>query len=62
MAAGSGSVSVRTVAAGTERAEWDRLMAAHHYLGFRCPFGGGVRHVATAADGRWRAGSAVRSR
>ena len=48
-------VSVRPVAGGAERAEWDRLMDAHHYLGFRCLFGGGVRHVAVAADGRWLA-------
>ena len=48
-------VSVRPAAGGAERAEWDRLMDAHHYLGFRCLFGGGVRHVATAADGRWLA-------
>ena len=62
MAAGSGTVgvplsevSVRPVAGGAERAEWDRLMDAHHYLGFRCLFGGGVRHVAQTADGRWLA-------
>lgn len=48
-------VTVRAVAGGAERAEWDRLMDAHHYLGFRCLFGGGVRHVAEAADGRWLA-------
>ena len=46
-------VLVRPVAVGAERAEWDRLMDAHHYLGFRCLFGGGVRHVAETADGRW---------
>ena len=57
---GSGSVfslsevSVRPASGGAERAEWDRLMDAHHYLGFRCLFGGGVRHVAETADGRWR--------
>ena len=43
---------MRPVAGG---AEWDRLMDAHHYLGFRHLFGGGVRHVAEAADGRWAA-------
>ncbi len=48
-------VSVRPVAGGAERAEWDRLMESHHYLGFRCLFGGGVRHVAETADGRWLA-------
>ena len=46
-------VSVRPVRDGAERAEWDRLMDAHHYLGFRCLFGGGVRHVAETPDGRW---------
>ncbi len=48
-------VSVRPAAGGEERAEWDRLMDEHHYLGFRCLFGGGVRHVAETADGRWLA-------
>ena len=46
-------ISVRPVRDGAERAEWDRLMDAHHYLGFRCLFGGGVRHVAQTPDGRW---------
>ena len=46
-------VSVRWVRDGAERAEWDRLMDAHHYLGFRCLFGGGLRHVAETPDGRW---------
>ena len=46
-------VSVRPVLDGVERAEWDRLMDAHHYLGFRCLFGGGLRHVAHMGDGRW---------
>ena len=44
---------MRPVRGGAERAEWDRLMDAHHYLGFRCLFGGGLRHVAETADGRW---------
>ena len=48
-------VSVRAVVGGEERAKWDRLMDRHHYLGFRCLFGGGVRHVAETADGRWLA-------
>ena len=43
---------VRAVAGSAERAEWDRLMDAHHYLGFRCLFGGGLRHVAETPDGR----------
>ena len=46
-------VSVRPTRDAAERAEWDRLMDAHHYLGFRCLFGGGLRHVAEAAGGRW---------
>ena len=46
---------MRPVVGGAERAEWDRWVDAHHYLGFRCLFGGGVRHVAVAADGRWLA-------
>ena len=48
-------VSVRPVSGGAEHAKWDRLMDAHHYLGFRRLFGGGVRHVAEMADGRWLA-------
>ena len=47
------AVSVRPVRDGAERARWDRLMAEHHHLGFRCLYGGGLRHVAEAADGRW---------
>ena len=39
-------VSVRPRRDAAERAEWDRLMDAHHYLEFRCRFGGGLRHVA----------------
>ncbi len=46
-------VSVRVVLDAAERAKWDRLMDRRHYLGFRCLFGGGVRHVAEASDGRW---------
>ncbi len=46
-------LSVRPVVDGAERAEWDRLMDTHHYLGFRCLFGGGLRHVAETPDGRW---------
>ena len=30
-------------------------MGRYHYLGFRCLFGGGVRHVAEDAAGRWLA-------
>ena len=46
-------VLVRPVRGGAEQAQWDRLMDRHHYLGFRCLFGGGVRHVAETPDGRW---------
>lgn len=35
-----------------EQAEWDRLMAAHHYLGFRCLVGESMRYVAVLG-GRW---------
>ena len=48
-------VTVRPVNDRSERAEWDRLMDAHHYLGFRCLFGGGLRHVAEDSTGRWLA-------
>lgn len=48
-------VSVRAVRDAEERVRWDRLMDRHHYLGFRCLFGGGVRHVAEDAQGRWLA-------
>ena len=49
-------VSVRPMVGGAERSggmgpsdgEFD-------YLGFRCLFGGGVRHVAETVDGRWLA-------
>ena len=46
-------LTVRPVLGGAERVEWDRLMDSHHYLGFRCLFGGGLRHVAQTPDGRW---------
>ena len=49
------AVSVRPVRDGAERAEWDRVMDAGHYLGFRGMFGGGLRHVAEGPDGRWLA-------
>ncbi|HEX8959955.1 MAG TPA: ISAs1 family transposase [Geobacteraceae bacterium] len=35
-----------------EQAEWDRLMACHHYLGFRGIVGEALRYVATL-DGCW---------
>jgi hypothetical protein len=37
-----------------ERAEWDALVAAHHYLGLRSLFGQTLRYVAEI-DGRWLA-------
>ncbi len=46
-------IRVRPVRTAEERAEWDDLMSRHHYLGFRCLFGGGVRHVAETREGRW---------
>ena len=48
-------VRVRPVRDAWERAEWDRLMDEHHYLGFRGMVGGGLRHVAEGPDGRWLA-------
>ena len=48
-------VAVRPVRDAEERARWDRLMDERHYLGFRGMFGDGLRHVATAPDGRWLA-------
>ena len=44
-------VSVRPIRDGAERAEWNRLMDAHHDLGFRCLFGGGLWHVAETLGG-----------
>lgn len=37
---------------GEERDNWDRLMAAHHYLGFRQLVGEAIRYVA-ALNGQW---------
>ena len=48
-------VAVRPVRDTTERAQWDRLMDEHHYLGFRGMFGVSLRHVAETPDGRWLA-------
>lgn len=45
------SVVVRLVRRG-EVAEWDRLMRAHHYLGFRGWVGESLRYVAEV-EGRW---------
>ena len=38
-----------------ERASWDCLMEAHHYLGFHSPFGAALRHVAELPGGEWAA-------
>ena len=49
-------VSVRPAAGGAERAEWDCLMDAHHYLGFRCLIGGGFGMWRRAGAG-WQCGA-----
>ena len=49
------AVEVRPVSDAAERARWDRVMDAEHYLGFRGMFGHGIRHVATGPDGEWLA-------
>lgn len=46
-------VRVRLICA-QERAEWDALMRAHHYLGFAAMVGRSLRYVAEI-DGRWLA-------
>ena len=47
------ALTVRPVRDAAEQATWDRLMAQHHYLGFRGMVGGGLRHVAETPDGTW---------
>jgi len=42
-------VTVRPIAAA-EKARWDSLMKAHHYLGFRSLIGKSLRYVATVED------------
>ena len=49
------AVEVRPVSDAAERARWDHVMDAEHYLGFRGMFGHGIRHVATGPDGEWLA-------
>lgn len=44
-------VQVRLIAPG-ERARWDALMRAHHYLGLKALVGRSLRYVAEC-DGRW---------
>ena len=46
-------VRVRLIGAA-ERRQWDRLMRAHHYLGFTALVGRSLRYVAEV-DGRWLA-------
>ena len=45
-------VEVRPVRDAAERARWDRLVSAHHYLPYRGLFGHSLRHVALHGD-RW---------
>ena len=52
-AGGSGPVQVRLIEAG-EGGQWDELMAAHHYLGFRTLVGESLKYVAEQ-DGSWLA-------
>ena len=44
---------VRLIWDAAERASWDGLMEAHHYLEFRSPFGASLRHVAELSSGEW---------
>ena len=44
---------VRPIRDAVERASWDGLMEAHHYLGFRSPFEAALRHVAELPGGEW---------
>ncbi|MDE2921374.1 MAG: ISAs1 family transposase [Acidobacteriota bacterium] len=41
------SITVRPTCGAQEHRLWDRLVEAHHYLGFGGLFGKGLRHVAT---------------
>ena len=41
------SIRVRPTCGAQEHRLWDRLVEAHHYLGFGGLFGKGLRHVAT---------------
>jgi len=47
------SVEVRPIFR-SERAQWDRLMREHHYLGFRSMVGESVRYVAVFQE-QWLA-------
>ena len=46
------TVQVRATYGAQEHRLWDRLVAAHHYLGFGSLFGKGLRQVATL-DSAW---------
>ena len=46
---------VRPVSGAVERAAWDRLTEAHHYLGFRSLFGAAVRAFRSPRNGRLEA-------
>ncbi len=46
------AVQVRATCGAQEHRLWDRLVAAHHYLGFGALFGKGLRQVATL-DSAW---------
>ena len=45
-----GDVRVRPVSGIEEQRRWDRLVAEHHYLGFKGFYGRALRHVAVAGD------------
>ena len=49
---GLDEVRVRPVRGIKEQRRWDRLVAAHHYLGFKGFYGRALRHVAVAG-GTW---------
>ena len=51
---GLDEVRVRPVRGIKEQRRWDRLVAAHHYLGFKGFYGRALRHVAVAG-GTWLA-------
>ena len=44
---------MRPIRDAAEQASWDCLMEAHHYLGFRSPFGAALRHVEELSGGEW---------
>ena len=44
-------LKVRPIRDAAEQASWNCLMEAHHYLGFRSPFGAALRHVEELSGG-----------